>query len=361
MNSGLTCLSVLHWPHSRRLRSAGFRQKVGYSRLGVAMQIRRLGIVCVTAFLGLLTDNLAWCGTYPSKPLHFVTPYSAGGPTDILSRAYAMALSELLRQPVVVDNKPGAGGNLGVDFISKAQADGYTIGLGTNGPLAINIALFGKLPYDPQKDIMPIARFAFVPNVLLVAPSLGVRDMDALVRLIKANPGTFSFASGGNGTSQHLAGEMLKMMGGLDIIHVPYKGESPALTEVIGGQVSLVFSSLAASLPHIRSGRLIPLAVTSARRIPALPNIPTVAEKGFPGYEATAWYGIIAPAKTPRAIVGLLHEASLKAFASAEVQEKLAAIGATVAPTKPDEFAAFIRTETARWAPVVKASGARVD
>jgi tripartite-type tricarboxylate transporter receptor subunit TctC len=316
---------------------------------------------CAAAVLAPFAASRAWSETYPSRPLRFVMPFAAGGPTDVLSRAYAKSLSELLKQPVIVDNKPGAGGNLGVDLVAKSQPDGYTIGLGTNGPLAINLTLFGKLPYDPQKDITPVTRFALVPNVLVVPPSLGVKDFEELVRLVKANPGKTSYASGGNGTSQHLAGEMLKVLGRLDITHVPYKGESPAIADVIGGQVSMSFSSLAASLPHIRSGRLIPLAVSSAQRSPALPNVPAVAEKGFAGYEAVAWYGIIAPPNTPAEIVRLLNEESHKAFASPEVKDKLAALSATATPGTAEEFAGFIRSEIARWAPVVKASGAKVD
>jgi len=325
------------------------------------MNMKRIGRPFAALVVALLAAVSAWSDTYPSKPLRFVVPYAPGGPTDVLSRAYAKELAELLKQPVIVDNRPGAGGNLGVDFIAKAPSDGYTIGLGTNGPLAINVALFGKLPYDPQRDLAPITRFAFVPNVLLVPASLGVKELDELVRLIKAQPGKFSFASGGNGTSQHLAGEMFKTMSRLDIVHVPYKGESPALTDVIGGQVSMSFSSLAASLPHIRSGRLIPLAVTSAQRIPTLPGVPTIAERGLPGYEAIAWYGIVAPANTPAEIVARLHEASHKAFASAEVKDKLTLLSAVAAPSSPEEFAAFIRSETARWGPVVKASGAKAE
>jgi tripartite-type tricarboxylate transporter receptor subunit TctC len=324
------------------------------------MNKRRFVQACAAAILAPFAAA-AWGETYPSRPVRFVMPFAAGGPTDVLSRAYAKAMSELLKQPVIVDNRPGAGGNLGVDLVAKAQPDGYTIGLGTNGPLAINVTLFSKLPYDPQKDITPVTRFALVPNVLLVPPSLGVKDFDELVRLVKANPGKYSYASGGNGTSQHLAGEMLSVLGKLDLTHVPYKGESPAITDVIGGQVSMSFSSLAASLPHIRSGRLVPLAVTSAQRSPAMPEVPSIAEKGFPRYEAVAWYGIIAPPGTPVEIVRKLNEASHKAFASAEVREKLTALSAAATPGTPEEFTAFIRSEIARWAPVVKASGAKVD
>jgi tripartite-type tricarboxylate transporter receptor subunit TctC len=325
------------------------------------MNKRRFVQACAAAILAPFAAAAAWGETYPSRPVRFVMPFAAGGPTDVLSRAYAKAMSELLKQPVIVDNRPGAGGNLGVDLVAKAQPDGYTIGLGTNGPLAINVTLFSKLPYDPQKDITPVTRFALVPNVLLVPPSLGVKDFDELVRLVKANPGKYSYASGGNGTSQHLAGEMLSVLGKLDLTHVPYKGESPAITDVIGGQVSMSFSSLAASLPHIRSGRLVPLAVTSAQRSPAMPEVPSIAEKGFPRYEAVAWYGIIAPPGTPVEIVRKLNEASHKAFASAEVREKLTALSAAATPGTPEEFTAFIRSEIARWAPVVKASGAKVD
>jgi len=325
------------------------------------MDETRRALTCCAALLPLLASAQAWGDVYPLKPIRFVVPFATGGPTDVLSRAYASQMSQLLGQPLVVENKPGAGGSLGVDLIAKAAPDGYTIGLGTNGPLAINLALFGKLPYDPRRDITPITLFAFVPNVLVVAPSLGVKDFDQLLRVLRANPGKYSYASGGNGTSQHMAGEMFKTMARIDVVHVPYKGESQAITDVIGGQVAMSFSSLAASLPHIRSGRLIPLAVTSAQRSPILPELPTLAEKGFSNYEATAWYGIIAPPHTSPEIVEKLRAASLRAFGSTEVVARLNALGATLAPTSPTEFAAFIRKEIERWAPVVKASGAKVD
>ncbi|SPA38497.1 putative secreted protein [Cupriavidus taiwanensis] len=325
------------------------------------MDPTRRALTCCAALLPLLGTARASGSAYPAKPIRLVVPFVGGGPTDILSRAYASQMSQFLGQPVIVENKPGAGGSLGVDVVAKAVPDGYTIGLGTNGPLAINLALFGKLPYDPRRDITPITLFAFVPNVLVVSPSMGVNDLDQLLRLLRANDGKYSYASGGNGTSQHMAGEMFKTMARVNVAHVPYKGESMAITDVIGGQVAMSFSSLAASLPHLRSGRLIPLAVTSAERSPILPGLPTLAEKGFRKYEATAWYGIIAPPHTSPEIVARLHAASLRAFASPEVVARLAALGATAAPTAPAEFAAFIDKEIVRWAPVVKASGATVD
>ncbi|WP_151448725.1 Bug family tripartite tricarboxylate transporter substrate binding protein [Lacisediminimonas profundi] len=319
---------------------------------------RRLILACAVT---LSTTSVAWAQSFPSKPIRLVVPFAAGGPTDILSRTYAKGLSEVLKQTVVVENKPGAGGNLGVDTVAKAVPDGYTIGFATIGPLAVNVTLFGNLPYDPVKDIAPITRFAFVPNVLLAHPSLGVKNLNELIRLIKSNPDKYNYASGGNGTTQHLGGEMLKAMAQLKLPHIPYKGEGPAMTDVLGGQVPMTFSSIAAGMQHIKAGKLVPIAVTSAQRSPALPNVPTVAEMGFPGYEATAWYGVIAPAGTPSDIIQKLHAASVKVINSPEVTERLAAGGGTPAPTSPEAFGAFIQSEIPRWAQAIKAAGARVD
>ena len=317
--------------------------------------------VIATLALGLLAASSGWADTWPTRPVRFIVPFPPGGPTDSLSRAYARLMSDILKQQVIVENKPGAGGNLGVDFIAKSVPDGYTIGLGTNGPLAINVTLFSKLPYDPTKDVTPITRFAFVPNVLVVHPGVGAKDLGELIRLVRANPDKYSYASGGNGTSQHLAGEMLNAMLNIKLTHVPYKGESFALTDVIGGQVPMFFSSLVGALPQIKAGKLIPLAVTSTRRNPALPDVPSLAETGLAGYEATAWYGVIAPANTPPDIVRQIHEASVKALQSPEIAQRMAAIGASGTPSSPAEFSDFIRSEINRWAPVIKQSGAKVD
>lgn len=319
---------------------------------------KKLMIACAVA-LGAMATAVAQ--DYPSRPIRLVVPFAAGGPTDILSRAYAKALSDVIKQTVVVDNRPGAGGNIGIDIVAKSNPDGYTIGFGTNGPLAVNVSLFNKMPYDPTKDLAPITFFAFVPNVIAVHPNLGVKDLKDLIRVAKANPDKYSFASGGNGTTQHLGGELLKAMADIKLVHIPYKGEGPAMTDALGGQVPIIFSSLAAGLPYVKSGKLVPLAVTSAKRNPVLPDVPTVAEAGLPGYEATAWYGVVAPAGTPKEIIQKLNAASIKAINSPEVSERLVASGGAAAPNSPEEFAAFIRSEVPRWAKVVKAAGAKVD
>ncbi len=320
-----------------------------------------LGAGAALGFL-LVQAQSSWAQShYPSRPIRLVVPFAAGGPTDVLSRAFAKGLSEELKQSVVVENKGGAGGNIGVDIVAKSPADGYTIGFATNGPLAVNVHLFGKLPYDPIKDLTPITRFAFVPNVLVVHPSLGVKDFDELMRLLRANPGKYVFASGGNGTTQHLSIEMLKTMGKVQVGHAPYKGEGPAMTDVVGGQVPALFSSVAAGLPYARSGRVIALAVTSSQRVSSLPDVPTVAEKGLPGFDATAWYGVVAPAGLPADILQKLNAASVKVINSPAIQERLLSSGSTPAPTTPAEFGAFIKSETARWKPIIEAAGAKVD
>lgn len=304
----------------------------------------------------------AWAQSdFPSKPIRLVVPFAAGGPTDGLARAYAKALQEELKQTILVDNRPGAGGNIGVDIVAKARADGYTLGFATNGPLAVNVTLFGKLPYDPVKDLTPVTRFAFVPNVLVVHPSMGVKDFDELMRLLKANPGKYVFASGGNGTTQHLSVEMLRTLGKVQIGHVPYKGEGPAMTDLIGGQVPALFSSVAAGIPYIKSGRVIALAVTSGQRNPSLPDVPTIVEKGYPAFDVAAWYGIIAPPGLPADILQKLNAASIKVIQSPAMQEWLLNMGSTPAPTTPAEFSAFIKSEITRWKPIIEASGAKVD
>jgi len=298
---------------------------------------------------------------YPNKPIRLVVPFAAGGPTDVLSRAFAKGLSEELKQNVVVENKGGAGGNIGVDMVAKAPADGYTIGIATNGPLAVNVSLFGKMPYDPVKDLTPITRLAFVPNVLVVHPSLGVKDFDELMRLLRANPGKYVFASGGNGTTQHLGIEMLKTMGRVQVGHAPYRGEGPAMSDLVGGQVPGLFSSVAAGIPYVKSGRVIALAVSSSQRVSSLPDVPTVAERGFPGFDATAWYGVVAPADLPPDILQKLNVASVKVINSPAMQERLLGSGSTPAPTTSTEFGAFIKSEILRWKPIIEAAGAKVD
>jgi len=300
-------------------------------------------------------------GTYPAKPIRLVVPFPPAGTTDILARAVAQKLSETWGQQVVVDNHPGAGGNIGSDIVAKASPDGYTLLMGTVGTHAINPSLYAKMPYDHVKDFVPVILVAGVPNVLVVNPSLPVKSVQELIAYGKANPGKLNYASSGNGTSIHLSGELFKTMTGVEMTHVPYKGSSPALTDLMGGQVQLMFDNLPSSLSFIKAGKLRALAVTSAERSAALPDVPTLAESGLPGFEASSWFGVLAPAGTPKPIVDKINGAVVAWLATPEAKEKLSSQGAIAAGGPPDAFAKHIAVETAKWAKVVKASGAHVD
>jgi tripartite-type tricarboxylate transporter receptor subunit TctC len=299
--------------------------------------------------------------SYPAKPIRLVVPFPAGGTTDILARAVAQKLSEAWGQQVIVDNRPGAGGNIGSDLVAKSAPDGYTLLMGTVGTHAINPSLYAKMPYDHVKDFAPVILVAGVPNVLVVNPSLPVHSVQELIAYAKANPGKLNFASSGNGTSIHLSGELFKTMTGVQMTHIPYKGSAPALTDLVGGQVELMFDNLPSSLPFIKAGRLRALAVTSGTRAAALPDLPTLAESGLAGFEASSWFGVLAPAGTPRDIVAKLNGAIATWLASPEAREKLSSQGAIAAGGTPDAFARHIAAETVKWAKVVKASGAHVD
>jgi tripartite-type tricarboxylate transporter receptor subunit TctC len=298
---------------------------------------------------------------YPSKPIRLVVPFPAGGTTDILARAVAQRLTETMGQPVVVDNRAGAGGNIGADTVAKAAPDGYTLLMGTVGTHAINASLYAKMPYDHVRDFAPIILVAGVPNVLVVTPALPVNSVQELIAYGKANPGKLNFASSGNGTSIHLSAELFKTMTGVQMAHVPYKGSAPALVDLAGGQVQLMFDNLPSSLALIKGGKLKALAVTSAQRSAALPDVPTVAESGLAGFEASSWFGLLAPAGTPKDIIAKLNGEVAKWLATPEAKEKLAAQGAIPAGRSPDDFMRHIAAETVKWQKVVKESGAKVD
>jgi tripartite-type tricarboxylate transporter receptor subunit TctC len=303
----------------------------------------------------------AFAQSYPNRPIRLVVPFPAAGTTDILARAAAQKLTESLGQAVVVDNRPGAGGNIGSDLVAKSAPDGYTLLMGTVGTHAINPSLYSKMPYDHVKDFVPVVLVAGVPNVLVVNPALPVNSVADLIKLAKDKPGTINFASSGSGTSIHLSGELFKTMAGVDMVHVPYKGSSPALTDLIGGQVQVMFDNLPSALPQIKGGKLRAIAVTSLKRAPALPDIPTINESGLPGFEASSWFGVLAPAGTPAPIVARINAEVNKWLQSADAREKLISQGAEAAGGSPEQFAAHIRAESDKWAKVVKASGAKVD
>jgi tripartite-type tricarboxylate transporter receptor subunit TctC len=303
----------------------------------------------------------AFAQAYPNHPIRLVVPFPAGGTTDILARAAAQKLIEALGQPVVVDNRPGAGGNIGADLVAKSAPDGYTLLMGTVGTHAINPSRYAKMPYDHVKDFVPVVLVAGVPNVLVVNPSVPVNSVADLIKLAKSKPGEINFASSGSGTSIHLSGELFKTMAGVDMTHVPYKGSAPALTDLIGGQVQLMFDNLPSALPQIKGGKLRAIAVTSLKRAPVLPDVPTIAESGLPGFEASSWFGVLAPAGTPAPVVAKLNAEVNKWLQSPEARDQLLAQGAAAAGGTPEQFAAHIRAETEKWAKVVKASGAKVD
>ncbi|HEX2828123.1 MAG TPA: tripartite tricarboxylate transporter substrate binding protein [Burkholderiales bacterium] len=314
---------------------------------------------CLAAALGCTTAAHGQTA-YPLKPIRLVAPFPPGGGTDFLARLFGQKMSETLSQQVVVDNRGGAGGTIGTDIVAKAPPDGYTIIL-VSASHAINPGLYPKLPYDSIHDFAPITQIATSPGILVVNPSLPVKTVKELIALARAKPGQINYASAGSGTPPHLAGELFKLMAKIDMVHVPYKGNAPAFTDVIGGQVSLIFPTMPSAMPFIKSGKLRPIAVTSAKRSPAAPDIPTIAESGLPGYEATSWYGILAPGRTPREIVAKLHEVLVSIIGAPDMKDKLAAQGLDPVGNTPQQFAAMIKAEIAKWLKVVKASGAKPE
>ena len=291
---------------------------------------------------------------FPTKPIRIVVPFPAGGNADIFARVFAQKLGDAWKQTLVVDNRAGAAGIIGTQSVAKSPADGYTLLFGTTGTHTTNPAVYAKLPYDPVKDFAPVSNFADSPFLLVVHPSIPVGSLKDLIALAKARPGQLDYASFGIGSSAHLAGEMLRTMAGINIMHVAYKGGPPALTDLIGGHVALMFNSLPAVLPQVKSGKLHALALAAARRNPTLPDMPTFAEAGLPNFEAGSWYGILAPAGTPREVVTRLHAETVRMLALPDVKQRLAAEGSEGIGNTPEEFAAQIQRDAARWAKVAR-------
>ena len=312
----------------------------------------------------VLAAGAASAQNYPNKPIRWLIPFSAGGPTDVLARAIAPKLGESLGVAVLVENRVGAGGSLAMDAVAKAAPDGYTIGMGHTGTQAINPHLYAKLPYDPLKDFAPITPVVSYVNVLVVNPNVPAKTVAELVAYAKANPGKANFASGGNGATNHLSGELLKALTGAPMVHVPYKGSAPALTDVIAGNATCMFDILVTSLPQIRSGKVRALAITSSKRSPYAPDIPTMREAGVQGYDEAGsdlWFGVFAPAGTPKPVVDRLHAELVKALATPEVSERIRAQAYDTWTLAPEEFAAFLRTDHAKWGKVVKLAGAKAE
>ena len=328
--------------------------------------LRRRHLILSSAGAALCPTALWAQAGWPNKPVRIVVPFAAGGTTDILARALAPELGKVFGQTFIVDNKPGAGGNLGADAIAKSAPDGYNLLMGTVGTQAINAALYPKMPFDPVRDFVPITLVAGVPNVLVMNPAKAeaakIANVADLIRYAKANPGKLNMASSGNGTSIHLAGELFKSMTGTYMVHFPYRGSGPALLDLIGGTMDLMFDNLPSALPQIKAGKLKALAVTSATRSAAVPDLPTIAEAGpVKGFEASSWFGLLAPAGTPADIVNRIQHETAKAMQLPVLKERLLSQGAIPGGQSPAEFAAFIAAETAKWAKVVKVSGAKVD
>lgn len=297
---------------------------------------------------------------FPSKPINIIVPFSAGGTTDILARIVGQALGTELGQSVIIDNRPGAGGNIGGQAASRAPADGYTLFMGTVGTHAINAALYKKMPFDPIKDFAPLSRVANVPNLLVAHPSQPYKNVQELISYAKANPGKVNFGSSGSGSSIHLSGELFRSMTKVDMVHVPYKGSAPAVTDLLGNQIGIMFDNMPSAIQHVRSGKLRPLAVTTAKRSPELPDVPTIAEAGVPGYEATSWFGLWAPAGTPAPVLSKLHASLAKVLKDPAVIKKIGDQGGEVMIDTPAEFDAFIKAEAVKWGKVVKESGAEI-
>ena len=299
--------------------------------------------------------------TYPSRPIKFIVPAAASGPTDLTARLLGEEMQKRLGQPIVVEPKPGAGGNIGADAVAKAAPDGYTLAIVTIGTHAINQSLYSKLPFDPVKDFQPITQIVQYPLILVVGNSVAARNVRELIAYAKAHPGKLSRASGGSGTSMHLSGELFASMANLNLPHVPYKGSAPALNDLVGGHADLMFDSMMTALPLVKAGKLRALAVTGKTRSPVVPDVPTIAESGLPEYSAVGWIGLAAPAGTPKDIVDKLHSAAADALRSPALRERLVAQAAEPVGSTPAEFAEFMKSETEKWAKAVRESGAKVN
>ena len=335
-------------------------------RRGCVAALARAGAACAAAAVAIAVLPLeaiaqSPAAAFPTKPVRLVVPFPPGGPLDVTGRAIAQKLSESWGQPVVVDNRPGAGGNIGAELVAKAPADGYTVVMGALSTHAVNPSLYAKMPYDAVKDFAPITLVATTPNVLVVNPALPVNSVRELIAYAKANPGKVAFGSGSNGSAGHLAGELFKVETGADMLHVPFRGAAPAMQALLAGDTQIMFDNLASSMPQVKAGKLRALAVTTAQRSKLVPELPTMAESGLAGFDISTWFGLLAPAGTPPEIVAKWNAEVTKILNAPEMRERLNAQGAEPTPTTPAEFAAFIQREIPKYARIVKASGAKVD
>jgi tripartite-type tricarboxylate transporter receptor subunit TctC len=371
MSSSLALPEALHTAWGGGSEMPIYSPRRGVSRLSdgpvpaistVEKNMRRRIFIAAGSLLAWLA--LAFAGhaqTYPVRPVTLVVAFTPAGPSDVLSRVLGRKLEEVLKQPFVIVNRPGAGGNIGAEAVASAAPDGYTLLMGNNSILATNASLYKSLPYDPIKDFKPVSLIGDQSNILVVNPKVPARSVGELIALAKSKPGALNYASSGVGTAAHLAGALFRSQANIDIVHVSYKGAAPALQDVITGQVEMMFATAASVIGFINSGLVRPLAVTTLKRSAILPDLPTIAEQGLPGFEATTWHGLVAPAATPAPVIARLHDATVTALHDAAVAKSLTDLGVEISPSTPDEFARYIAAEIPKWSAVVKASGATID
>lgn len=309
----------------------------------------------------LLSSPAALAQAFPNKPLRLICPFPPGGAVDIASRAIAQELSKNLGQPVTVENRPGAGGNIGGAEAARANPDGYTIFMTTSGIQAINPVLYAKMPFDPNKDLVPVSALVSLNNVLVLHPSIKANSVPEVIALARSQPGAINYASSGSGTSIHMSGEMFKSLTGVNMTHIPYKGSAPAMTDLLGGQVMMMFDNIPSAIPHIKSGKLKALATTGSKRDPLLPELPTLAEAGVAGYESGVWFGLAVPANTPRDVVMKLNAEAIKGTRSPEFVKRMTELGYNIMGTSPEVMLDMSRAEVQRWGPIVRSSGAKAD
>jgi len=322
-------------------------------------QVRNIfGLLLATILVAY--PSVGHAQTHPSQPLRIIVPYAAGGAVDIVARSIGQPLSQALKEPVIVDNRPGASANIGMEMVAKAKPDGYTLLMASNG-IATNMALFPNLGFDGQRDFVPIAKIGYAPLIIVVPGSSPAKSLKELIAMAKAEPGKLTYASAGNGSSGHLAGELLKSTAKIDVLHVPYKGGAPAITDLLGERISFMPINPVEVIVHVRAGRLRALAVASDKRIPLLPDVPSAGEAGLPGFEATVWWGLVAPAGSPPEIVRRLNTETNRALADPAIANKLSELGVVVTPGTPEQFAGFIKSQTELWSGVVKSAGIRPD
>lgn len=319
-----------------------------------------IAALAATQLLSVPTAH-AQDSSYPKQPVTLVVPFPAGGPTDAMARVLALKLGERLGQQVIIDNRGGAGGSIAAEFVARAPGDGYTLFFGTTGTMAINPSLYSKLRYDPVKDFAPVSLMATTMNVLVVSPEVPVKNLGELIALAKAKPGDLTYGSAGNGSSNHLSGELFRTAAGIQINHIPYKGSAPAMIDLLGGRLSMMFDTIAQQTQNISAGKVHALAVTGTKRSPLLPSVPTAQEAGLKGYDVSIWYGVLAPKSTPAPVIDRLQREMAEVMATDEMKKRMEADGAEARANTPSEFAALIKSDTAKWTPVVKNSGASLN